>query len=333
MFGTTTLRSDLYPPIEPSQTGRLPLSGGHSMYWEVMGNPKGPAVVFLHGGPGAGAAPDHRRFFDPAHYRIVVYDQRGAGRSTPLGEVRDNTTQDLIADLERLREHLGLEDWLVFGGSWGSTLALAYAQAHPARVTELVLAPVTTSSRAEIDWLYGQAGRLLPAAFEAFRAGAPEVEPGMELVEAYAERLLDPDPKVHHKAAQDWCRWEAALVEVDPRAEPSQRWQDPAFRLTFACLVTHTFRQGAWLEDGQLLRDLPAISEIPAALIHSRLDLSAPLSAAWALAKAWPAAELTVIEGGLHGATTAPMAAAIIAALDRFARGQGRGWGTQGRSA
>lgn len=318
----------LFPEIAPHASGMLAADGGHEIYWEACGRPDGKPALVLHGGPGSGCTPGFRRLFDPALYTTVLFDQRGCGRSRPLAAettaaLAHNTVADLIGDIERLRARLGIEAWLVFGGSWGSTLALAYAQAHPARVTELVLAPVTTSSRAEIDWLYGQAGRLLPAAFEAFRAGAPEAAPGIALVEAYAELLLDPNPEVQHKAAQDWCRWEAALVEVDPRAEPSPRWQDPAFRLTFARLVTHTFRHGAWLEDGQLLRDLPAIAEIPGALIHSRLDLSAPLETAWTLAKAWPAAELTVLEGGLHGATTAPLAAAIIAALDRFARGRG----------
>ena len=239
----------LNPNIEPYEHGALDRGDGNVIYWEVCGNPAGKPALVLHGGPGSGCASVFRTFFDPAAYRIIIFDQRGCGNSRPHASQADadfatNTTEHLLGDIEC---------WLVYGGSWGATLALAYAESQPERVDALVLSGITMTRRAEIDWLYGHAGRLLPEAYAAFKAGVPEDAFGQGLCEAYWHRLIDPDPAVHHKAAEDWCRWEAALVEVDCRSKPGARWSNPDFRLAFARIVTHYFRHDAWMKDGDLL--------------------------------------------------------------------------------
>ncbi|MEM1047945.1 MAG: prolyl aminopeptidase [Pseudomonadota bacterium] len=312
-----------YPDIEPFRSGHLDVGNGYSLYFECCGAPRGKPALVLHGGPGSGVSPSHRRLFDPTAYEIILFDQRGCGRSTPsaavdLAALNANTTHHLIADIERLRTHLGIETWLVFGGSWGTTLALAYAEAHPDRVTELVLAGVATTRRSEIDWLYGHVGFLLPEAFARFRAGAPEGEPGFGLVEAYAKRLQSPDPAIHDRAAQDWCAWELAVIEAEAEAEPATRWRDPDFRRCFARIVTHYFAHDAWFDDNALIDNVGRLTDIPGVLIHSRLDLATPLATAWTLAQVWPASELVLLEGGLHSASETRMADAIVAATDRF---------------
>lgn len=290
----------------------------------MCGNRDGKPAVVLHGGPGSGCTPKQRRLFDPSRYSIVLFDQRGCGRSRPLAAqdaaaLRHNTLDHLIEDMEALRRHLGIDSWLLFGGSWGTTLAFAYAQAHPGRVTELVLAGITTTSLAEVDWLYGHIGEMMPEAFEIFRAATPERRVGAWLPAAYRRLLTDADPLVCQRAAENWCRWEAALVEVDPRARPDPRWRDPVFQLTFARIVTHYFGDIAWLKDHDLLPGMPAIADVPGVMIHSRFDPSAPLATAWRVSGCWPASTLTVLDGALHSATSGPMADRILAALDRYA--------------
>lgn len=313
-----------YPEIEPDQHGMLDIGDGNAVYWETCGQPSGKPAIVLHGGPGSGCSPKLRCLFDPDAYRIILFDQRGCGRSTPHASRIDvdfstNTTPHLLADIERLRTFLSIEKWLVYGGSWGSTLAIAYAEAHPNRVSELVLAPVTMTRRSEIDWLYGHVGLLLPAQWADFKGGVPVDAFGYGLVEAYWHRLTNPDPAIHQKAADDWCRWEAAVVAVDHRSQPSARWSLPEFRLAFARIVTHYFRHDAWLEDGILLRRTDLLASIPGTMVHARLDLAAPMISAWELARAWPASELVLVDGAIHAVTEAAMTDAVVAATDQYA--------------
>lgn len=314
----------LYPETEPYHHGMLDVSDSHHIYWESCGNPHGKAAVVLHGGPGSGCTSGMRRYFDPRAYRIVLFDQRSCGRSTPHArdmstDLAVNTTAHLIADMERLRQHLGLEQWLLFGVSWGSTLALAYAEQHPQHVSAIVLGGVTMTRRAEIGWLYRGVAPLFPAQWAQFRAGVPGAEQDGDLVEAYHRRLHDPDPAVRHKAAQDFHNWEAALMSIDPDAKPNPRWADPAFRLARARIVTHYFRHNAFLEDGVLLRNAGALASIPGVLVQGRLDLGSPLVTAWELAQAWPSSELVIVQGAGHSTSDPGMSEAIIAATDRFA--------------
>ncbi|RDI31981.1 proline iminopeptidase [Lentzea flaviverrucosa] len=306
----------------------LDVGDGHSLYWEVLGNPDGKPAVALHGGPGSGSSPRMRTLFDPDRYRVVLFDQRNAGRSTPSAtdpvvDLSANTTQHLIADIEALREHLGIERWLVEGGSWGVTLALAYAQAHPERVTEMVLAAVTDGDRRDTDWITRDMGRVFPREWDRFRDGVPSAERDGDLAAAYNRLLHDPDPQVRATAAHEWCLWEDTHMSLAPDAEPFLSVAEPAFQLAFARLVTHYWSHGCFLEERQLLRDLERLHGIPAVLIHGRYDVSAPLGTAWALHRAWPGSELVVLDDTGHGGGS--MTAAIIAATDRFARGQTAG--------
>ncbi len=280
--------------------------------------------MVLHGGPGSGCTPGHRRLFAPDRYRLVLFDQRGCGRSTPdAGDVTTdlstNTTHHLIADLERLRAHLAIERWLVFGNSWGSTLALAYAEALPDRVLALVLAAVTTTTANEIDWLYRGLRKFLPEEWVRFRDGVSHAVDDGELVEAYRELLADPDPSVREAAASRWCAWEDAVVAASHASGPDPRYRDPRFRLTFARLVTHYFAHRAWLADGALLHGASRLNGIPGAMIHGRVDLASPLHTAWKLHAAWPESELVVVETGGHSIGQHGMASAVVAATDRFA--------------
>jgi proline iminopeptidase len=286
-----------YPEIEPYEHGFLDVGDGQELYWETCGNPGGKPAVVLHGGPGSGCTPGSRRNFDPVAYRVVLFDQRGSGRSLPHAsdpavDLSTNTTHHLIGDIELLREHVGVDQWLVWGASWGSTLALAYSQLHPERVTEIVLASVTMTQPTDIHWLYHGVGRFLPEEWERFRAGVPEDERGGDLVAAYHRLLADPDPAVREKAARDWCVWEDAVVSLEPNWVPNPRYDDPRFRMAFARIVTHYFHHQAWLEDDQLLRDAGRLVGIPGVLVHGRLDLGGPAVVAWKLARAWPDAEL-----------------------------------------
>ncbi len=314
----------LYPQIEPYEHGMLDVGDGQQLYWEQCGNPEGKAALVLHGGPGSGCSPTMRRLFNPDAYRIVLFDQRNSGRSTPHAkdfntDLTTNTTEHLLADIEQLRQSLGIERWLVFGGSWGVTLGLAYAQQYPERVTEMVLIGITMTRRAEIDWLYHGVGRLFPKQHARFRAGVPAAEQDGDLVAAYYRLLQNPDPAIFRQAASDWCMWEASLISTDPNHQPSPRWLDPDFQLTFARIVTHYFHHNGWLEDGVLLRNADRLAGIPGVLIHGRLDFDAPLITAWELNQAWPDSELIIVSGAGHSLGDSGMSEALIAATDRFA--------------
>ncbi len=302
----------------------LAVGEGNAIYWEVSGAPEGKPVVMLHGGPGAGSNPEWRRWFDPKRYRLVQFDQRGCGKSTPrVDDVRvdlsSNTTWHLVSDVERLRRHLRVERWLVFGGSWGSTLGLAYAEAHPERVTGLLLFSVAFTAESDVEWMTRAMGRLFPEAWERFTELVPESERNGSLSDAYARLLADPDSRVREVAARRWCAWEAAHVAVraDDSADP--RYEDPEFRSVFARLVTHYFRHAAWLEPGALLRGAERLRRIPGVLVHGRLDVSSPLDNAWLLARAWPDAELVVVDDAGHGAAYPGISDALVRATDRFA--------------
>ena len=314
----------LYPPIEPDETGMLDVGHGHRVYWEVCGNPSGKPALVLHGGPGSGCSAGARRLFDPRRYRIVLFDQRGAGRSLPHASASDidlssNTTPHLIADIERLRRHLGIDRWLVFGVSWGSTLALAYAERHPQRVSQMLLACVATTTRSEIDWITRGVGAYFPEAWQRFRDGVPEPERDGDLADAYHRLLMSADPATRDKAARDWCDWEMAIVAVQGDHKPNARYEDPAFRLGFARLVTHYWRNGAWLEDGVLIAEAGRLADLPGILIHGRLDLGGPMVTAWRLHRNWPGSELVVVETAGHDTGDPGMNACIVAATDRFA--------------
>ena len=306
--------------VEPYASGMLDVGDGQSIYWEVSGNPAGKPAVALHGGPGSGSSPGRRRSFDPERYRLVQFDQRGCGRSTPSVAVPSttlvtNTTAHLVGDIERLREHLGIERWLVWGGSWGVTLALAYAERHPQRVTEMVLVSVTMTRPSDVHWLYHEVGRYFPAEWARFSEGGGHAE---DLIVAY-DWLLNgqADRTVRAKAAKDWCDWEDAVVSMEPDWAPSLRYSDPTFRMTFARLCAHYFSHAAWLEPDELLRNFGRLAGIPGVLVHGRLDLGSPADVPWLIAKAWPRAELHFVGTGHQGG--AEMTEQMHAALDRFA--------------
>lgn len=295
-----------YPPIEPFATGMLDVGDGDRVYWETSGNPAGTPVVVLHGGPGSGSTPGGRRNWDPERYLIVQLDQRNCGSSTPSASDPDvdlsaNTTDHLIADLELLREELGIDRWVVWGGSWGCTLALAYAEQHPERVRAMILVSVTMTRRSDVHWLYHEIGRYLPEQWRRFRDGVPESERDGDLVAAY-DRLLNGshDPAVQREAAQNWVDWEDAAVSLEPGWSPSERYRNPDFRLCFARIVAHYFSNGAWLEEGQLLRDAHRLAGIPGVLIHGAFDLGGPVDVPWLLAQAWPDARLEVVASAGH---------------------------------
>jgi proline iminopeptidase len=312
------------PPAEPYDRGLLDVGDGNHVYWETRGNPGGKPAVVVHGGPGSSCEGSTGRSFDADRYRIVLFDQRGCGRSTPHAsdpttDLSVNTTHHLVADLERLREHLGIDRWLAFGGSWGSTLILAYAERYPERVSEIVIPSVTTCRRSEIDWLYRGVGRYFPEEWERFRAGVPESDRDGDLLAAYARLLDNPDPDVRGKAAADWLAWEDAVISQEPQGTPNAYSDRPPLaQQAFVRLCAHYYSHGAWLEEGELLRDAHRLAGIPGVLIHGRLDLGSPLGTAWELARAWPDARLVVIaDSGHTGSQT--MQDEIVAALSRFA--------------
>lgn len=317
---------DLYPEIEPLETGMLDVGDGQHIYWEVSGNREGRPVVFLHGGPGAGTTPEHRRLFDPERYRIVLFDQRGCGLSIPHASEPDadlsaNTTWHLVADMERLRNHLGIDRWQVFGGSWGSALALAYAQTHPERVTELVLRGIFTLRRQELDWFYeGGAAAVYPDLWEEFLAPVPALERA-HLIEAYGRLLKDPDPEVHQPAAIAWSRWESSTITLLPQADTIARFTAPEYATAFARIENHYFRHGGWWEEGQLIRDAPRLAGIPAVIVQGRYDMCTPTMTAWDLHTAWPEAEFHLIPDAGHAFDEPGILDALIRATDRFARG------------
>ncbi|MDZ3822709.1 MAG: prolyl aminopeptidase [Pseudoxanthomonas sp.] len=310
----------LYPDIEPFDSGWLQVSPIHRIRYEQSGNPQGKPVVGLHGGPGAGASPRMRRFFDPSRYRIVLFDQRGCGRSTPHAELAENTTWHLVGDIEALRAHLGIERWQVFGGSWGSTLALAYAQRHPERVAELVLRGIFMLRRAELEWFYQRgADALFPDAWEDYIAAIPEVERG-DLMGAYHRRLTGPDPEARLAAALAWTTWESRTSFLLPDPAHVAATQADAFALAFARIECHYFVNGGFFEtDGQLLRDVERIRHIPATIVQGRYDVVCPVRSAWDLHRAWPQAELRIVDDAGHSAFEPGIAAALVEATDRYA--------------
>ncbi|MCU1406391.1 MAG: pip [Glaciihabitans sp.] len=315
----------LYPEIEPYTSGMLDVGDGQLIAWEVSGNPDGKPVVFPHGGPGAAVSPRHRRAFDPALYRIVLFDQRGSGKSRPHAsdpgfDLSSNTTWHLVADIERLREHLGITSWQVFGGSWGSTLALAYAQTHPTRVDELVLRGIFTLRESELTWFYeGAAGQIFPEVWERYVAQVPEAERG-SFIRAYHRLLNDPDPAVHGPAAVAWATWESTAITLLPQPEVVASFTDPTFALAFARIENHYFVNKGWLDEGQLLRDIHLIRHIPAVIVQGRYDVCTPPVTAYDLHKAWPEAQFLMIDDAGHSFDEPGILSALVQATDDFAR-------------
>jgi proline iminopeptidase len=310
-----------YPAIEPYESGMLAVGDGHELYGETVGDPSGTPALWLHGGPGSGSGPGHRRIFDPVRFRAVLFDQRGCGRSRPLADtaaadLSTNTTEHLLRDIELLREHLEIEQWVVTGGSWGVALALAYAQRHPERVTSMVLAAVTAGRRLESEWITREMRRVFPREWDAFADAVPVPDRDGELSGVYARLLADPEPTVTDEAAMNWCRWEDAHMSLAPGAEPWLQHQDRTFQQVFARLVTHYWSNGCFLDDAPILSNMERIADIPAVLIHGRYDVSGPLDTAWDLHRAWPASRLVVLQDAGHGGDT--MTAAMIEALDEI---------------
>ncbi|GAA0807397.1 prolyl aminopeptidase [Spirilliplanes yamanashiensis] len=314
--------TELFDETEPYDSGMLAVGDGHAVYYEQVGNPRGVPALVLHGGPGSGAAPGWRRWFDPAVYRAVLFDQRGCGRSTPSAAEPDadlsvNTLPHLLADIERLRAHLGVERWLLFGGSWGATLGLAYAQQHAAAVSAVVLFSVTTTTAGEVHWITREMGRVFPEAWEQFRDAVPPAERDGSLVDAYARLLADADPAVRDAAARAWCAWEDTHVSILGPVEPDERYADPDFRLAFARLVTHYWRHAAWRAPGELRDGAARLAGVPGVLVTGRADVSSPPVIAWEVARAWgPAVRLHIVDGAAHG--SGGMGDILRSALSRF---------------
>lgn len=321
MYGyTSPHRRDLYPAIETSQTEMLKVSDLHTIYMEQSGNLKGLPAVALHGGPGGGLSPEMRRFFDPQRYRVVMMDQRGCGRSTPHAELRENTTWDLVADIEQVREKLGIEKWLVFGGSWGSTLALAYAAKHPERVSGLVLRGIFTLRKSEIDWFYQDgASQVFPDAFARYAAAIPEAERG-DFLAAYHKRLTSPDWETRLKAARAWARWEGETISIaGPSALPS-RFNEDRFVEAFARIENHYFvNHGFFAHDGWLLDQAPRMRGIPCRIAQGRYDMCTPMTTAWELKQRWPEAELEIVHDAGHSSLEPGIVDALIRATDWMA--------------
>ena len=307
----------LYPPLVPNRSGRLALDARHAMYWEECGNARGAPVVFLHGGPGGGSAPDHRRYFDPAFYRIVLYDQRGAGLSTPLGELTDNTTGHLVSDLERLRSHLGIERWLVFGGSWGSTLALAYAQTHPQRVLGLVLRGIFLGRPQEIDWFMHGMRFLFPEPWTAFADFLPASERG-DLLAAYHRRLTAADPATHMPAAHAWSRYESSCSTLLPDPELIAHFDEDAVALAIARIEAHYFVHRLFLPENALLDGVDRMRRVPGIIVQGRYDAVCPMLTADDLHRAWPEAEYIVVPDAGHSAREPGLCRELVAATNRF---------------
>ncbi|HKE44891.1 MAG TPA: prolyl aminopeptidase [Steroidobacteraceae bacterium] len=311
----------LYPAIEPYRSGMLRVSDLHEIYYEECGNPRGKPALFVHGGPGAGAGKDSRRFFDPKRYRIVLFDQRGCGRSKPHASLVDNTTWHLVEDIERLRENLGVERWLVFGGSWGSTLALAYAQTHPERVSALVLRGIFLLRRKEIQWFYQEgASAIYPDPWEQYLAAIPPAERS-DLVSAFYRRLTGSDTRAALEAAKAWSIWEAATSYLHPNPENIARWSDDEFATAVARIECHYFvNRGFFTHDEQLLRNVDAIRRIPAVIVQGRYDVVCPMMSAWDLHRAWPEAQFLVVPDAGHSAMEPGIQHQLVSATDRFAR-------------
>jgi len=308
----------LYPPVEPFKTGLLDVGDGHRVYWELCGNPSGKPAVFLHGGPGAGCSVEHRRLFDPNKYCVLLFDQRGCGRSTPHASIDANTTWHLVADIERLREQQGTQQWLVFGGSWGSTLALAYAQTHPQRVSELVLRGIFTLRREELLWYYQEgASWLFPDEWEHFLAPIPQDE-RHDLMAAYRRRLTGTDERAKVEAAVAWSRWEGRTITLLPNATVDGVHSDPHYALAFARIENHYFVNHGFFEDQQLLRDAARLRGIPAVIVQGRYDVATPAKTAWELHRAWPEADFHLINDAGHAYNEPGTLDQLIRATDRF---------------
>ncbi|MGV2129669.1 prolyl aminopeptidase [Agrobacterium vitis] len=314
----TELRT-LYPEIEPFETGFLDVGDGHVIHWERVGTRGAKPAVFLHGGPGGGITPNQRRVFDPALYDVILFDQRGCGKSTPHAHLEANTTWHLVADIERLRDMIGVEQWLVFGGSWGSTLALAYAQTHPERVSELVLRGIYTLTKAELDWYY-QFGvsEMYPDRWEHFIAPIP-VEERHDMISAYHRRLTGDDKEVQLACARAWSQWEGATISLIPNIQQIENFGEDHYAIAFARLENHFFMNRIWMEDGQLLRDAHKLKGIQGVIVHGRYDMPCPLRYAWELSKLWPDADLHIIEAAGHSMSEPNILDQLIRATDRFA--------------
>jgi proline iminopeptidase len=312
-------RASLYPPIEPFQSGMLEVGDGHSVYWEICGNPAGKPAVFLHGGPGGGCSPEHRRLFDPQKYCVLLFDQRGCGRSTPHARIDANTTWHLVSDIEKLRTLLGAEQWLVFGGSWGSTLALAYAQTHPERVSGLIVRGIFTVRREELLWYYQEgASWLFPDEWEHFVAPIAPAD-RHDLMGAYHRLLTGSDEKAKLEAAVAWSRWEGRTITLLPDAKVDDVHSDPHYALAFSRIENHYFVNNGFLEDQQLLRDAGKLRGIPGVIVQGRYDIATPARTAWQLHKAWPAAEFHLVSDAGHAYSEPGILDQLIRATDRFA--------------
>jgi proline iminopeptidase len=316
----TELRTP-YPPIEPYETGMLDVGEGHQIYYERSGKKGGKPAVFLHGGPGGGISPSHRQLFDPEVYDVMLFDQRGCGRSVPYASLEANTTWHLVADIERLRELAGVEKWLVFGGSWGSTLALAYAQKHPERVSELILRGIYTMTQPELDWYY-QFGvsEMHPEKWERFLAPIPENKRG-DMLAAYHAILTGDDEAARIEAAKAWTIWEGETITLLPDEAFSAPFKDGHYALAFARIETHYFINKGWMDEGQLLRDAGRLAGIPGSIVHGRYDMPCPARYAYALHKAWPDADLQIVEGAGHAYSEPGILDQLIRATDRFGTG------------
>ena len=314
---------ELYPPIEPYAQGMLDVGDGNRVYWETSGNPDGKPALMVHGGPGQGTTPNMRRMFDPERYRAVLFDQRGCGRSTPHAsdpatDMRHNTMDHLVGDMERLREYLRIDRWLLTGGSWGTTLALVYAERHPQHVSQIMLSAISTTRRSEIDWLYRGVGRFFPEAWERF-SGAAGTGSGGDIVAAYARLMEDPDPRVRNQAASNWRTWEDVVLSAEPNATPPVRDAQPSHgTLAFVRICARYYAHAGWLEENAVIDAAGRLASIPGVLIHGRLDLSCPVNTAWELARSWPGAELLIDDHSGHRGSDAKRAW-MLGTLDKFA--------------
>jgi proline iminopeptidase len=311
--------ASLYPDCAPRASGMLSLDRLHTMYWEECGNASGVPLLFIHGGPGGGSLPHHRRFYDPAFWRIVLYDQRGAGRSTPLAELTDNTTAHLVADIERLREHLRIDQWLLFGGSWGSTLALLYAQAYPERVLGLVLRGVFLATKAEIDWFLHGMSRVFPEASREFTHFLPPEERG-DVLANYHRRLTDADVRIHRPAAHAWDRYESTCSTLLPKPNGNGRLEGDTGTLAIARIEAHYFMHAAFIEPDRILANMHRIRGLPGSIVQGRYDIICPPAAADAVARAWPDAEYVVVPDAGHSVREPGTTRALVAAVQRMQR-------------
>ncbi|GAB3122232.1 prolyl aminopeptidase [Glaciibacter psychrotolerans] len=315
---------EFYPEIEPYETGMLDVGDGQSIYWEASGNPAGKPAVYLHGGPGGGSSANQRRVFDPEKYRIILFDQRGCGQSTPHASASDadlstNTTWHLVADIETLRAHLGIDTWLVCGGSWGSSLGLAYAETHPERVSELVLRGIFTLRPIELDWFYeGGAAAIYPDLWEKFVEPVPLAERG-HMIEAYGRLLQDPDAEVRERAGVAWSTWESSTITLLQQADTITKFTEPSFAVAFARIENHYFQNKGWFEPNQLIRDAHLLKDIPSVIVQGRYDMCTPAFTAWDLHRAWPEADFTLVPDAGHAFDEPGILDTLIAATDLFA--------------